>query len=120
KRDVVVGDVLLLELGEEVPADGTLLEAVNLQIDESRLTGESVPATKQVEPGEEDTEAAYAANRLLRGTLVADGRGVLEVSAVGDRTEIGQTARAAGEENRDPTPLDRQLARLSKLIGVAG
>jgi len=119
KRDVVVGDVLLLELGEEVPADGKLLEAVSLQVDESRLTGESVPVTKQVEIGE-DAEAAYPSNRLLRGTLIADGRGVLEVTAVGDLTEIGQTARAAGEENREPTPLDRQLARLSKLIGVAG
>ena len=120
KRDVVVGDVLLMELGEEVPADGKLLEAINLQIDESRLTGESVPANKSVGQTEQNEEAAYASNRLLRGTFVADGRGVIEVTAVGDATEIGTTARAASEERTDPTPLNKQLARLSQFIGVLG
>jgi Ca2+-transporting ATPase len=119
KSDVVVGDILLIELGEEIPADGKLLEAVNLQIDESRLTGESVPVTKGTQ-SEPDAETTYAANRVLRGTLVVDGRGVLEVSAVGDRTELGQTARAASEETHAITPLSRQLSRLSKLIGVIG
>ncbi|MFT3881380.1 MAG: cation-translocating P-type ATPase [Gemmatales bacterium] len=120
KRDVVVGDVLLMELGEEVPADGKLLEAVNLQIDESRLTGESVPAGKMVSQADPNEEAAYASNRLLRGTFVADGRGIIEVTAVGDATEIGSTARAASEERTDPTPLNKQLARLSQFIGVLG
>lgn len=123
RRDVVVGDVLLVEIGEEVPADGQLLETVNLQIDESRLTGESVPVTKSASPAparQEREEAAYARNRLLRGTFVADGRGILEVTAVGDHTDIGHTARAASEEVREVTPLNKQLARLSKLIGVLG
>ena len=105
---------------KRLPADGKLLEAINLQIDESRLTGESVPANKSVGRGEQNEEAAYAANRLLRGTFVADGRGVIEVSAVGDATEIGTTARAASEERTDPTPLNKQLARLSQFIGVLG
>lgn len=123
KRDVVVGDILLVEIGEEVPADGNLLETVNLQIDESRLTGESVPVTKSANPApatQEREEAAYARNRLLRGTFVADGRGILEVTAVGDHTDIGKTARAASEEVKEVTPLNKQLARLSKLIGVLG
>jgi Ca2+-transporting ATPase len=120
KRDVVVGDIVLLELGEEVPADGTLREAVNLQIDESRLTGESVPATKSIQHADAPEEAAYAPDRVFRGTLVADGRGVVEVTAVGDHTELGQTARAASEETHAPTPLSRQLTRLSQLIGVLG
>lgn len=119
KRDIVVGDILLIELGEEIPADGKLLEAVNLQIDESRLTGESIPVSKDV-ISQASTETTYAADRVLRGTLVADGRGVMEVTAVGDRTELGQTARAASEETHAITPLSRQLSKLSKLIGVAG
>jgi Ca2+-transporting ATPase len=123
KRDIVVGDVLLVELGEEVPADGMLLEAVNLQIDESRLTGESVPVNKKVIDQAAPTqheELAYAANQLLRGTFVSDGRGVLQVTAVGDHTDIGKTARAASEENTDLTPLNKQLHKLSQLIGVIG
>lgn len=122
KQDIVVGDVLLLELGEEVPADGILLEAVNLQIDESRLTGESVPVSKRVSQSfdKPDEHTAYAQNHLLRGTFVADGRGILKVTTVGDQTDIGKTARAASEETNEITPLNRQLARLSKLIGVIG
>ncbi|HQR09139.1 MAG TPA: cation-translocating P-type ATPase [Gemmatales bacterium] len=126
KRDVVAGDVLLMELGEEIPADGKLLEAVNLQINESRLTGESVPVSKRVREGEAPAElsseesSAYAEDRLLRGTFVADGRGIIEVTSVGDATEIGTTARAASEERTDSTPLNKQLARLSQFIGVLG
>jgi Ca2+-transporting ATPase len=120
KRDIVVGDVLLMELGEEVPADGTLLEAVNLQVDESRLTGESAPVVKRVATGPGTNEHTYAENHLLRGTFIADGRGILEVTAVGDNTDIGKTARAASEETAEETPLNLQLARLSKLIGVLG
>ncbi|HMO37299.1 MAG TPA: cation-transporting P-type ATPase, partial [Gemmatales bacterium] len=119
KRDIVVGDVLLVELGEEVPADGDLLEAVNLQVDESRLTGESVPVHKRVEP-DHHQDHAYASNHLLRGTFVADGRGILRVTAVGDHTDIGKTARAASEETTEPTPLNKQLLKLSQLIGVIG
>ncbi|MFH1264313.1 MAG: cation-translocating P-type ATPase, partial [Planctomycetota bacterium] len=116
-------DIVLIEMGEECPADGELIEAVSLEVDESRLTGESVPAGKRARrestPGEEET-TAYPHYRVLRGSMIADGHGVMRVTAVGDRTEIGQTARAAAEESAEPTPLSRQLERLSKLIGVIG
>ena len=123
RRDVVVGDVVLAEMGEEIPADGELLEAVSLEVDESRLTGESLPATKRVAsqsvspPG---AGTAYPEHRVLRGTMVQDGHGTLCVTAVGDSTEIGKTARAAAENPQEPTPLTRQLERLSKVIGVFG
>jgi Ca2+-transporting ATPase len=121
RRDVVVGDVVLIEAGEEAPADGVLLEAVSLQVDESRLTGESLPADKRVMgrgvPGSL-ADAAYPENRILRSTMIADGHGIIRVTAVGDSTEIGKTARAAAEKPEEPTPLTRQLDRLSKVIGV--
>jgi P-type Ca2+ transporter type 2C len=123
RRDIVTGDIIMVEIGEEVPADGNVLEAVNLQVDESRLTGESVPATKTatVEAGDEaGRETAYPANRLLRGCLIADGHGTMEVTAVGDNTDIGKTARAAAEQTDAMTPLNKQLLKLSKLIGVVG
>ena len=124
RRDVVVGDVVIIEVGEEVPADGRLLEAVSLQVDESRLTGESVPAIKSVGDdggrGSGGAETAYAADVLSKGTMVVDGHGVFEVLAVGDATEIGKTAREAAEETNEVTPLNRQLAKLSQLIGVVG
>lgn len=127
KRDVVVGDLVLVETGDEIPADGDLVEAVSLQVDESRLTGESHPAHKFVrDPARKKTsvkaeaDTAYPPHRLLRSTLVADGHGAMIVTAVGDHTEIGMTARAAAEETGEVTPLNRQLERLSKLIGVVG
>jgi Ca2+-transporting ATPase len=123
RKDLVVGDLVHVEVGEETPADGSVVEAVLLQIDESRLTGESNPVTKftaeqaaKLPPH----DTAYAADRVLRGTMVVDGYGMLELTAVGDSTEIGQTARAAAEESGEPTPLNAQLERLSKLIGVVG
>ncbi len=123
KREVVVGDVLFIELGEELPADGEVLEAVNLQVDQSRLTGESDPVAKLPadqtaadggEPG------AYPASLVLRGTPVVDGHGFIRVTAVGNATEIGRTATAAGEETEGETPLNRQLGQLSKLVGLVG
>lgn len=122
KRDIVVNDILLLEVGEEVPADADVLQSVSMQVDESRLTGESVPVTK-IPAGEAEDETgdtAYPRFRMFRGTLVADGHGMVKVTAVGDSTEIGKTARAAAEETDEVTPLNRQLERLSKLIGVVG
>jgi Ca2+-transporting ATPase len=123
KRDVVVGDVVLVETGEEVPCDGELLEAVALLVDESKLTGESVPAPKttadKASP-EPEHEAAYPKHRLNRGTIVADGHGTFRATAVGDGTEIGKTARAAGEQGEEESPLNEQLDRLSKIIGVLG
>ena len=111
KRDVVVGDIVFVEVGEEIPADGTLLEAVGLLVSEAKLTGESRPAEKQI-----GGEAA----RLLRGTTVADGYGTFEVTAVGDASEIGRTLRESTESTGVISPLNRQLARLSKIIGVVG
>lgn len=121
RKELVVGDVVLLDLGEEVPADGLVLESVNLHVDESRLTGESVPVAKAPTGTEtHGVEHAYPPDMVLRGTLVADGRGTLRITAVGDHTDIGKTARAAAEVNTDPTPLTRQLEMLSKLISVVG
>ncbi len=121
-KDLVVDDLVLIEAGEEVPADGGLLEAVSLQVDESRLTGESMPATKIAigSSGPVTGITAYPPERVSRGTMVKDGHGILEISAVGDASEIGKTARAAAEDTDEETPLNTQLERLSKLIGIVG
>ena len=119
RKDVVVGDVVLLETGEEVPADGELLEAVSLQVNESNLTGEPM-VNKTVVEDDFDAEATYASNRVLRGTTVMDGHGVMRVDAVGDATEIGKVARQSTEQNTEPTPLNIQLTRLANLIGKIG
>ena len=119
RKDIVVGDVVLLELGAEIPADGEVIEAISLQVDESRLTGESVPVTKR--PGHEDApKGAYPKNRVLRGCLVRDGHGVFVVDAVGDSTEIGKTIEAVTQDTGMQTPLSRQLERLGKFVGVIG
>jgi Ca2+-transporting ATPase len=124
KKDLVVGDVVLLEIGEEIPADGEVLEAVSFQVNQSRLTGESVPVRKMTteelakQPAEEG--GAYTLNMLYRGTTIADGHGVMRVTAVGDASELGKTARAAAEETEEETPLNMQLEGLSKLIGIVG
>lgn len=123
RKDIVVEDIVLIESGEEIPADGKVLESVSLQIDEARLTGESLPVTKlaENEPGfKADSGSAYSQDFLLRSTMVYDGHATYKVTAVGDNTEIGKAARAAGEESGEETPLNRQLDDLSKLIGVVG
>lgn len=123
KKDLVVDDIALIELGEEVPADGEILDAVSLHVNESCLTGESVPVHKvsHEEAAAQPTEdTAYARDRLYRGTMIADGHGIMRLSAVGDKTEVGETARTAAEETEEQTPLNIQLERLSKLIGVVG
>ena len=105
RKDVVVGDIVVLETGEEVPADGELLEAISLQVNESNLTGEPV-VTKTTVEADFDEEATYASNRILRGTTVVDGHGTMRVEAVGDATEIGKVARQSTEQNTEPTPLN--------------
>ena len=123
KRELVVGDILFLESGEEAPADGKVLEAVNLQIDQSKLTGESDPAVKISErdaAGKAVGEDTYPPFLVLRGTAAVEGYGYLEITAVGAATEIGKTAIAAAVQNDSDTPLNRQLGRLGKLIGVVG
>ena len=119
RKDVVVGDIVVLETGEEVPADGELLEAISLQVNESNLTGEPV-VTKTTVEADFDEEATYASNHILRGTTVVDGHGAMRVEAVGDATEIGKVARQSTEQNTEPTPLNIQLTKLANLIGKIG
>ena len=120
RRDIVVGDYVLVEVGEEVPADGVLREAVSLLVNESRLTGETKPAKKSLGKNNDTQQTAYGPEVLLRGTTVVDGYGLYEVTEVGDRSEIGKTLRESIEENEEPSPLKRQLAGLSRVIGVVG
>lgn len=122
RKDVVVGDIVLLEGGDEIPADARVLEATSLLVDESRLTGESLPVEKVPEvPGEADpTEHAYPPGVVLRGSLVAEGQGTVGVEQVGDRTETGKAAVAAAEGGDQKTPLNEQLEQLSRWIGVIG
>ncbi|MDE6286393.1 MAG: haloacid dehalogenase, partial [Muribaculaceae bacterium] len=94
RRDIVVGDVILLETGNEVPADATLLESTHLTVDESTLTGEPL-CSKSADPAHADPDATYASNRVLRGTKVMEGHAVARVDAVGDATENGRTLAAA-------------------------
>lgn len=119
KKGIVVGDIVLLNTGEEVPADGELMEAVSLQIDESCLTGEPF-IDKTTNPLEFDTESIYSSNWVMRGTKVMDGHAVLEVRTVGDSTEFGKVATEATQMSGEVTPLNKQLDRLSKFIGVVG
>ncbi|MDR3329295.1 MAG: calcium-translocating P-type ATPase, PMCA-type [Prevotellaceae bacterium] len=119
KREVVVGDTVLLEVGEEVPADGRLLEAISLQVNESTLTGEPV-ASKTTNPQAFGHEATYRPDEVLRGTTVVDGHGVMEVLAVGDATEYGKVYEGSQIDSHIETPLNQQLRRLGKLISCAG
>lgn len=119
KRDIVVGDIILLETGDEIPADAELLEAVSLQVNESNLTGEP-SASKTIHPEDFKKDATYPGNHVLRGTTVIDGHGMARVIRVGDATEFGKVARQATVKSEEITPLNRQLDRLAKLIGVVG
>jgi len=119
KRDVVVGDIVILNTGEEVPADGELLEAVSLQIDESALTGELL-IEKTTDPAHFHSDSTYPSNWAMRGTKVMDGHGILEVKRVGDETEYGKVAEKAMEMSGEETPLNKQLGRLAQFIGVVG
>ena len=128
RREVVVGDVVIVETGDEVPADGHLFEATDLQVDESSLTGE--PMTNKEVRGEKlevrgektevRSEEAYPKDMLLRSSMVMGGTGRYAVSAVGDETEIGHVARQATELTGVKTPLNIQLDRLAKLISKVG
>lgn len=119
RKDVVVGDIVVLETGEEIPADGELIEAISLQVNESNLTGEPV-INKTIVETDFDEEATYASNMVLRGTTVVDGHGSMKVLRVGDETEIGKVARQSTEQNVEPTPLNIQLKKLAGLIGKIG
>lgn len=119
RKDVVVGDIVVLETGEEIPADGELIEAISLQVNESNLTGEPVINKTTVE-ADFDEEATYASNLVMRGTTVVDGHGSMKVLRVGDVTEIGKVARQSTEQSTEPTPLNIQLTKLANLIGKIG
>ncbi len=118
RREVVVGDIILVEVGDEIPADAQLVEAVNLQVDESSLTGEPL-TTKSIDATKEGNEA-YPPNVILRSTMVMNGRGTAVVTAVGDATEIGKVAQKSTESTLVKTPLNIQLDKLAKLISKIG
>ncbi|MDE7427051.1 MAG: calcium-translocating P-type ATPase, PMCA-type [Muribaculaceae bacterium] len=118
RKDVVVGDIVLLNTGEEVPADGELLEAVMLNVDESTLTGEPM-CHKTTDESVFDPEATFPSNHAMRGTKIMEGHGVMRVLAVGDRTENGKVFEAAQIDDSVKTPLSEQLDRLGKLISGA-
>ena len=119
RKDVVVGDIVILNTGEEVPADGRLTEAVSLQVNESSLTGELM-VNKTTNKADFDDEATYPSDSVMRGTTVTDGHGTMVVERVGDATEIGKVARQATEQSQEQTPLNIQLTKLANLIGKAG
>ncbi len=113
--DVVVGDLVLLSTGDEIPADGQLLEATQMQVDESTLTGEPV-CRKSVRPEEQDADATFPTNVVLRGTKLLEGHGRMRVAAVGDATENGRVFTEAQIDSTVRTPLNEQLDRLGLLI----
>ena len=115
KKDIVVGDIVILTTGAEIPADGKLLEAVSLNVDESSLTGEPI-CHKSTREEDFDKDATYATNRVLRGTKVMEGHGIFEVDAVGDKTENGKVFEAAQIDDSIKTPLNEQLDGLADLI----
>lgn len=118
RKNVVVGDTVIIETGDEIPADGTLMEAVSLQVNESDLTGEPV-ARKATNPADFKEDATYPSNYVCRGCTVVEGHGVFVVEKVGDATEWGKVYRGAQIDNKIKTPLNEQLDRLGDLITKA-
>lgn len=119
RKEIVVGDIVILNTGDEIPADGTLVEAVSLQVNEANLTGELM-VNKTTDPEHFDDEATYPSNAVMRGTTVTDGHGTMRVDRVGDATEIGKVARQSTEQSDEKTPLNIQLEKLANLIGKVG
>ena len=117
RKDIVVGDVVLLDVGDEIPADGILLESVSLHVNESVLTGEPI-IRKSTNSSEFVEDATYPSDRVMRGTTVADGHGIMKVTMVGDRTEYGKVYQGSHIANDIKTPLNKQLENLSKLITI--
>ncbi len=121
RRDVVVGDIVVLETGDEIPADGQLVEAVDMETDESALTGEPMARKRVIADGDvRDAEATYPEDMMLRSTMVMGGTGRMRVTAVGDATEIGRVASKSTELTGVKTPLNRQLDRLAAMISKVG
>ena len=119
RKDIVVGDIVILNTGDEIPADGLLLESTALQVNESTLTGEPVISKTTIE-ADFDDEATYPSNKVLRGTTVVDGHAVMRVELVGDATEYGKVNRGAQIDNDVETPLQQQLNRLAGVISKFG
>ena len=123
KKEIVVGDIIVLDTGEEIPADAQLLEAISLQVNESTLTGEPV-ISKTTNVGAWHAaplqDATYPSDRIYRGTTIVDGHCTAKVTAVGDITEFGKVAREATQMSGEETPLNKQLTKLAKLISVVG
>ena len=115
RRSIVVGDIVVLNTGEEVPADGELLEAVQLSVDESTLTGEPM-CPKTTDESLFDKDATFASNNVMKGTKVMEGHGIMRVTAIGDATEQGKVFEAVQIDNSVRTPLDEQLDRLGKWV----
>lgn len=116
RKDIVVGDIVILNTGEEVPADSELLEATSLHMDESTLTGESMTCSKSVNEKEFDLNATYPTNHVMKGTKVMEGHGICRVLAVGDKTEQGKVFEAVQIDDSVKTPLNEQLDGLSDWI----
>ncbi len=119
RQDIVVGDVVLLNTGDEIPADGNLLDATNLNVNESTLTGELM-VNKSTNESLMDPEATYPTNRVLRGTSIMAGHGTMLVDAVGDHTEYGSVYAGSQIDNGVETPLQTKLNKLAKQISIAG
>lgn len=117
RKDIVVGDIVVVNTGDEIPADGTLLEATSMNVDESSLTGEP-SCMKTTNESLFDPEATYRSNALMRGTKVMEGHGVFEVTAVGDKTENGKVFKESQIDNSVKTPLNEQLDRLGRLVSI--
>nr|WP_262912300.1 calcium-translocating P-type ATPase, PMCA-type [Leyella stercorea] len=115
RRDVVVGDIVLINTGEEIPADGELIEATLLHVDESTLTGEPI-CTKTTIESEFDADATFPSNHVMKGTKVMEGHGIMRVLAIGDHTEQGKVFEAVQIDNSVKTPLDEQLDGLGRLV----
>ncbi len=120
RRDIVVGDVCVVETGEEAPADGKLLEAVSLSVAEAKLTGEPLPVEKVPTGTKPPKDSTIPADQLRRGSVVVDGYGVFEVTTVGDKTEFGKTLIDSIKDSGKNRTLNAQLEKLSKIIGVVG
>lgn len=119
RKDVVVGDIVILNTGDEIPADGTLIESTSMQVNESTLTGEPV-IDKTTDEALFDSEATYPSNKVLRSTTVVDGYGIMRVELVGDATEYGKVNEGALIDNGVETPLQMQLKRLAGTISKLG
>lgn len=115
RREVVVGDIVLINTGEEIPADGELIEATLLHVDESTLTGEPM-CTKTTIESEFDADATFPSNHVMKGTKVMEGHGIMRVLAIGDHTEHGKVFDAVQIDNSVKTPLDEQLDGLGRLV----